>query len=161
MGCIHPLPPHAMHVHPLRPVGRTRIVWTSGASVHSNFQRPAALSFPTGGTASLVILSRQPRQPRLALPGRVLDRIEKPLASLPACTSCTYADMQSFYSQSGAPVELLDDLLSSLTTNAPGPHIRATGCLVRRRPLSKLRSGGLLGTVCDMRSGSHRVASGA
>jgi len=29
------LSPHAVHVHPLRPVGRTRIVRTSGVPVHS------------------------------------------------------------------------------------------------------------------------------
>jgi len=30
-----PLSPHALHVHPSRPIGRTRIVWTSRAPVHS------------------------------------------------------------------------------------------------------------------------------
>ena len=35
LGCTNPLLPHAMHVHPLRPIGRTRIVRTSGVLVHS------------------------------------------------------------------------------------------------------------------------------
>jgi len=48
-GCTHPLSPHALHVHPLHPVGKTRIVWTSGPGL---FQR--VLCRPAGSTETLL-----------------------------------------------------------------------------------------------------------
>ena len=44
------LSPHALHVHPLLPVGSTRIVWTRGCPVHSDGSVVAA----EGGTVELI-----------------------------------------------------------------------------------------------------------
>jgi len=53
-GCTHPLSPHAMHVHPLRQVGRPRIVRTSGVHSKGRFRsrRVARLPCFTQSTTS-------------------------------------------------------------------------------------------------------------
>ena len=45
------LSPHALHVHPLLPVGSTRTVWTRGSPIHSNESVVATV----GGTVEPLI----------------------------------------------------------------------------------------------------------
>ncbi len=54
------LSPHALHVHPLIPVGSTRTVWTRGSPIHSNESVAAAV----GGTVEPLIAVPQVPQVR-------------------------------------------------------------------------------------------------
>jgi len=56
---------HAMHVHPLRPVGRTRIVWTSGVPVYSKGSVVARWVVCLPCFTQSTTRSRQPRHLRL------------------------------------------------------------------------------------------------
>jgi len=60
LGCTHPLSPHAsrqsrhaLHVHPLRLVGRTRIVRTSGVPVHFTRGSSSSSGFHSASSASV------------------------------------------------------------------------------------------------------------
>ena len=91
------LSPHALHVHPLLPVGSTRIVWTRGSPIHSTESVAAAVS----GTVEPIIAVPQVPQDVRATVTKEQSKKERsparwigPVDAVPWCPRFTDAAVQ-------------------------------------------------------------------